>query len=91
MGQGLEKDRVLPGCFATPTWVQNKSEKPRRNQRNQRNWGGDVKVDAVFEGGGVKGIGFVGAVSEIEKSGHEFESLAGTSAGTIVADATCEI
>jgi NTE family protein len=50
-----------------------------------------VKVDAVFEGGGVKGIGFVGAVSEIEKSGYEFESLAGTSAGTIVADATCEI
>ena len=43
------------------------------------------KTDAVFEGGGVKGIGLVGAVSEIEKAGYEFENLAGTSAGAIVA------
>jgi NTE family protein len=44
-----------------------------------------LKVDAVFEGGGVKGIGLVGAVSEIEKAGYVFENLAGTSAGAIVA------
>ncbi len=44
-----------------------------------------MKADAVFEGGGVKGIGLVGAVSEIEKSGYQFENLAGTSAGAIVA------
>jgi len=44
-----------------------------------------LKTDAVFEGGGVKGIGLVGAVSEIEKAGYEFENLAGTSAGSIVA------
>ena len=43
------------------------------------------KTDAVFEGGGVKGIGLVGAVSEIENAGYEFENLAGTSAGAIVA------
>jgi NTE family protein len=43
------------------------------------------KADAVFEGGGVKGIGLVGAVFEIEKAGYEFENLAGTSAGAIVA------
>ena len=43
------------------------------------------KTDAVFEGGGVKGIGLVGAVSEIEKAGYELENLAGTSAGAIVA------
>jgi len=43
------------------------------------------KIDAVFEGGGVKGIGLVGAVSEIENAGYEFENLAGTSAGAIVA------
>ncbi len=43
------------------------------------------KIDAVFEGGGVKGIGLVGAVSEIEKAGYVFENLAGTSAGAIVA------
>jgi NTE family protein len=43
------------------------------------------KTDAVFEGGGVKGIGLVGAVSEIEKAGYVFENIAGTSAGAIVA------
>jgi len=43
------------------------------------------KADAVFEGGGVKGIGLVGAVSEIEKAGYSFENVAGTSAGAIVA------
>jgi len=44
-----------------------------------------LKTDAVFEGGGVKGIGLVGAVSEIEKADYVFENLAGTSAGSIVA------
>lgn len=44
-----------------------------------------LKTDAVFEGGGVKGIGLVGAVYEIENAGYEFENLAGTSAGAIVA------
>jgi NTE family protein len=43
------------------------------------------KVDAVFEGGGVKGIGLAGAVAEVEKAGYQFENLAGTSAGSIIA------
>ncbi|MBF2028256.1 MAG: patatin-like phospholipase family protein [Oscillatoriales cyanobacterium C42_A2020_001] len=43
------------------------------------------KMDAVFEGGGVKGIGLVGAVSVFEERGYTFENLAGTSAGAIVA------
>lgn len=42
------------------------------------------KIDGVFEGGGVKGIGLVGAVSVIERK-YEFVNLAGTSAGAIVA------
>ncbi len=44
-----------------------------------------LKADAVFEGGGVKGIGLVGTVYEIKNTGYEFENLAGTSAGAIVA------
>lgn len=44
-----------------------------------------MKIDAVFEGGGVKGIGFAGAISEIEKAGYTFENVAGTSAGAIIA------
>ena len=43
------------------------------------------KVDAVFEGGGVKGIGLVGAISVVEEAGYKFENVAGTSAGAIVA------
>src|SRR5690242_4483872 len=43
------------------------------------------RVDAVFEGGGDKGIGLVGAVAATEKHGLQFENLAGTSAGAIVA------
>lgn len=44
-----------------------------------------LKIDAVFEGGGVKGIGFAGAIFEIEKAGYSFENIAGTSAGAIIA------
>ena len=44
-----------------------------------------LKIDAVFEGGGVKGIGLVGAVAVTEEKGYQFENLAGTSAGAIVA------
>ena len=43
------------------------------------------KVDAVFEGGGVKGIGLVGAVVATEEQGYQFVNVAGTSAGAIVA------
>ncbi|HZO72652.1 MAG TPA: patatin-like phospholipase family protein [Ktedonobacteraceae bacterium] len=43
------------------------------------------KVDGVFEGGGVKGIGLVGALSVFEEKGYEFVNVAGTSAGAIVA------
>lgn len=44
-----------------------------------------MKVDAIFEGGGVRGIGFVGAVSCLEERGYEFQRLAGTSAGAVMA------
>lgn len=43
------------------------------------------KINAVFEGGGVKGIGLVGAVATTEKLGYQFNQVAGTSAGAIVA------
>jgi NTE family protein len=44
-----------------------------------------MKVDGVFEGGGVKGIALVGAIAETEARGYQFENVAGTSAGAIVA------
>ncbi|OEF99214.1 hypothetical protein BHF71_09485 [Vulcanibacillus modesticaldus] len=42
-------------------------------------------ADAVIEGGGVKGIGLVGAIYEAEKRGYKWKRLAGTSAGAIIA------
>lgn len=44
-----------------------------------------MKIDGVFEGGGVKGIGFVGAICKLEELGYEWERVAGTSAGSIIA------
>lgn len=43
------------------------------------------KCNAVLEGGGVKGIGHVGAVSYFQKDGYSFDNVAGSSAGAIVA------
>ncbi|MFN8185994.1 MAG: patatin-like phospholipase family protein [Gaiellales bacterium] len=43
------------------------------------------RVDLVFEGGGVKGIGLVGAVSVLVERGYEPVNLAGASAGAIAA------
>jgi NTE family protein len=42
-------------------------------------------ADAVFEGGGVKGIGLVGAIAVAEERGYRWMNVAGTSAGAIVA------
>lgn len=44
-----------------------------------------MKVDAVFQGGGVKGIAFVGAINYLEEHHYQWNNLAGTSAGSIVA------
>lgn len=44
-----------------------------------------MTIDGVFEGGGIKGIAHVGAISVLEEAGYKWERLAGTSAGSIVA------
>ena len=45
---------------------------------------GEKAADLVLSGGGVLGIGHVGAVSVLEERGYRFERIAGTSAGAIV-------
>ncbi|GBG39217.1 patatin-like phospholipase family protein [Mycobacterium montefiorense] len=42
-------------------------------------------VDLVCQGGGVRGIGLVGAVDALAAAGYRFPRVAGTSAGAIVA------
>ena len=44
-----------------------------------------MKFDAVFEGGGVKGLALAGALAEMEDAGYEVENAVGTSAGAILA------
>ena len=46
--------------------------------------GGGMFADLVLEGGGVKGIALVGAISVLQERGYEFRRVAGTSAGAIV-------
>lgn len=43
------------------------------------------QADLVLEGGGVKGLGLVGAVLHLLREGYSFPRAAGTSAGAIVA------
>ena len=44
-----------------------------------------MEYDLVFEGGGAKGVAFVGALKELERRGHTPRRLIGTSAGSITA------
>jgi NTE family protein len=43
------------------------------------------KADLVLEGGGVKGLGLVGAVLQLMREGYAFPRVAGTSAGSMLA------
>ena len=44
-----------------------------------------MEYDLVFEGGGAKGMVFVGTMQEFEVRGHTYKRLLGTSAGAITA------
>lgn len=44
-----------------------------------------MEINAVFEGGGVKGISLAGAVEATEQAGRRFNRVAGTSSGSIIA------
>ncbi|WP_446899654.1 patatin-like phospholipase family protein [Clostridium sp. LBM24168] len=44
-----------------------------------------MKIDVVFDGGGVKAIGLIGAICCFENYGYEVNRAAGTSAGAIIA------
>lgn len=44
-----------------------------------------LKIDAVFEGGGMRGIAIVGAINCMENEGYKFDRIAGSSAGAVIA------
>ena len=45
----------------------------------------ELRADLVLEGGGVKGLGLVGAILVLDEAGYSFRGVAGTSAGAIAA------
>ncbi len=47
--------------------------------------GADVNADLFLEGGGVKGIAHMGAITTLEARGYAFHRVAGASAGSIAA------
>ena len=67
----------------------NSSIGPPRQLLDADGWSGDgtkqLVADLALEGGGVKGIGIVGAVSVLAEAGYRFQRVAGTSAGAIAA------
>ncbi|WP_082053715.1 patatin-like phospholipase family protein [Gordoniibacillus kamchatkensis] len=44
-----------------------------------------MKINGVFQGGGVKGVALAGAVDAAQQRGFEFDRVAGTSSGSIIA------
>jgi len=44
-----------------------------------------MKADAVFEGGGMRGIGIVGALTYLEAKNYQWQRVAGTSVGAVIA------
>jgi predicted acylesterase/phospholipase RssA len=44
-----------------------------------------MKANAVFEGGGMRAIGIVGALTYLDTQNYEWQHIAGTSAGAIIA------
>src|SRR5687767_13685103 len=49
------------------------------------------QADLVLEGGGVKGIALVGAVTALADAGYGFPRVAGSSAGAVVASLTAAL
>jgi len=50
-----------------------------------------MRADLVLEGGGVKGIALVGAVTALADVGYSFPRIAGSSAGAVVASLTAAL
>lgn len=50
-----------------------------------------ARADLVCEGGGVRGIGLVGAIGVLGSAGYQFPRIAGSSAGAVVASLTAAL
>jgi NTE family protein len=82
-------DPVAPYGYARVTTLQAQFERSAAALLASDGWTGggarELVADLALEGGGVKGIGIVGAVSVLAEAGYRFARVAGTSAGAIAA------
>ena len=88
---GGHRDRPRGAVRVHAARRRSSSSSSRRPPRSSRPTGGagagrkELVADLALEGGGVKGIGIVGAVSVLAEAGYRFQRVAGTSAGAIAA------
>jgi len=86
---GITIDQETPYGFSRQPALQEQFEQAAEQLRTSDGWSGggpkELVADLALEGGGVKGIGIVGAVSVLAEAGYRFQRVAGTSAGAIAA------
>ena len=70
--------RIVPEASCVPFAGMRQKIEPSEGE-------GQMWIDGVFSGGGVKAFAFVGAHEIVEKCGYQFRRVAGTSAGSIIA------
>ena len=82
-------DPAAPYGYTRPADLQQQFEQAAAALLASDGWSGggtrELVADLALEGGGVKGIGIVGAVSALAEAGYRFQRVAGTSAGAIAA------
>ncbi len=88
-GYGALVDRDALWGYTRPQPLQEAFDAAAERLRSVDGWSAagpkELVADLALEGGGVKGIGIVGAVSVLAEAGYRFARVAGTSAGAIAA------
>lgn len=89
---GITTDPDTPNGYRRPEELQQRFESAAQTLLDRDGWNNPQKgdrrelvADLALEGGGVKGIGLVGAVLVLSEAGYHFRGVAGTSAGAIAA------
>jgi NTE family protein len=89
---GITTDLGTPKGYRRPEELQRDFEAAARTLLERDGWPNpqndyqpELVADLALEGGGVKGIGLVGAVLVLSEAGYRFRGVAGTSAGAIAA------
>jgi NTE family protein len=86
---GIIIDHEAKWGFSRPTDLQTQFDTAAAQLRAKDAYPGPqpsgLVADLAIEGGGVKGIGIVGAVSVLAEAGYQFQRIAGSSAGAIAA------